>query len=371
MSATKTAYKNLVGGEWVDAASGETMEVINPATGETIAEVPRCSAEDVDRAVAAANTALPGWLDSTPKERSELLHKLADVLDANAEELAQLESAERRQAADGVARRDAVLGRQPALLRRCRAQPRGEVGRRVHHGLHVDDPARAARDRRRYLPVELPADDGDLEARPGDRGRQRPDPQAVGADAALAAPLRAARAGGDPCRRAERRHRRRRAGRRASRRPSRRAARLAHGRRGDGQGDRAERGRHVEARPPRARRQGADGHLRRRRSEGGGRGHPPRGLLELRAGLHRRLARHRRAEDLRQAARGARAAGRVAEGRRSDGERRDRDGLRHLPVAAGADPRLPRAREGSDGADRRRNERLEADSSCSRRWSST
>jgi 1-pyrroline dehydrogenase len=92
MSATKMAYKNLVGGEWVDAASGETMDVINPATGETIADVPRCSAEDVDRAVAAANTALPAWLEATPKERSELLHKLADVLDANAEELAQLES---------------------------------------------------------------------------------------------------------------------------------------------------------------------------------------------------------------------------------------------------------------------------------------
>jgi 1-pyrroline dehydrogenase len=92
MSATTTAYKNFVGGEWVDAASGETMEVINPATGETIGEVPRCSAEDVDRAVAAANKALPAWLDATPKERSELLFKLADVLDENAEELAQLES---------------------------------------------------------------------------------------------------------------------------------------------------------------------------------------------------------------------------------------------------------------------------------------
>jgi 1-pyrroline dehydrogenase len=92
VSATTTAYKNFVGGEWVDAASGETMEVINPATGETIAEVPRCSAEDVDRAVAAANNALPGWLDSTPKERSELLHKLADVLEEHGEELAQLES---------------------------------------------------------------------------------------------------------------------------------------------------------------------------------------------------------------------------------------------------------------------------------------
>jgi len=92
MSATKTAYKNFVGGEWVDAASGETMEVINPATGETIADVPRCSADDVDRAVAAAKKALPEWLDATPKDRSELLHKLADVLEANAEELAQLES---------------------------------------------------------------------------------------------------------------------------------------------------------------------------------------------------------------------------------------------------------------------------------------
>jgi 1-pyrroline dehydrogenase len=92
MSATKTAYKNFVGGKWVDAASGDTMDVINPATGETVAEVPRCSAEDVDHAVEAANKALPGWLDSTPKERSELLLKLASVLEDNAEELAQLES---------------------------------------------------------------------------------------------------------------------------------------------------------------------------------------------------------------------------------------------------------------------------------------
>ena len=60
MSATKTAYKAFVGGEWVDSASGETMDVINPATGEVIAAVPRCSAEDVDRAVAAAAKVLPG-----------------------------------------------------------------------------------------------------------------------------------------------------------------------------------------------------------------------------------------------------------------------------------------------------------------------
>ena len=92
MSVTVSQRKNLVGGEWVDSASGETMEVIAPATGEVIAEVPRCSAEDVDRAVEAAKAVLPDWLEKTPKERSELLHKLADVLEDNAEELAQLES---------------------------------------------------------------------------------------------------------------------------------------------------------------------------------------------------------------------------------------------------------------------------------------
>jgi 1-pyrroline dehydrogenase len=68
------------------------MEVIAPATGEVIAEVPKCSAEDVDRAIEAAKAALPDWLEKTPKERSELLHKLADVMDEHAEELAQLES---------------------------------------------------------------------------------------------------------------------------------------------------------------------------------------------------------------------------------------------------------------------------------------
>jgi 1-pyrroline dehydrogenase len=92
MSPTKTEYQCFIGGEWSDAASGETMEVINPATGQVIAEVPKCGAEDVDRAVAAAKTTLETWLDVTPKERSELLHKLADVLDDNVEELAQLES---------------------------------------------------------------------------------------------------------------------------------------------------------------------------------------------------------------------------------------------------------------------------------------
>jgi len=85
-------HQNFVGGEWVDAAGGETMEVVNPATGETIAEVPRASAEDVDRAVQAAKKALPEWLETTPGERAEMLLKLADALDEHADELAEIES---------------------------------------------------------------------------------------------------------------------------------------------------------------------------------------------------------------------------------------------------------------------------------------
>jgi 1-pyrroline dehydrogenase len=92
MSVTVEQHKNLVGGEWVDSAGGETMEVLNPATGETIAEVPRATAEDVDHAVQAAKKALPEWLETTPGERAEMLLKLADAIDQHAEELAEIES---------------------------------------------------------------------------------------------------------------------------------------------------------------------------------------------------------------------------------------------------------------------------------------
>jgi 1-pyrroline dehydrogenase len=92
VSVTVSSYKNLVGGEWVNSGSGETMEVINPATGETIAAVPRGTADDVGEAVEAAKKALPEWLETTPGERAEALLKLADLLDEHTEELAQLES---------------------------------------------------------------------------------------------------------------------------------------------------------------------------------------------------------------------------------------------------------------------------------------
>ena len=92
MSTTVSKHQNFVGGEWVDASGGETMEVLNPATGETIAEVPRSSAADVDRAVQAAKKALPEWLETTPGERAEMLLKLADALEQHGDEIAELES---------------------------------------------------------------------------------------------------------------------------------------------------------------------------------------------------------------------------------------------------------------------------------------
>jgi aminobutyraldehyde dehydrogenase len=92
MSVTVSQHKNFVGGDWVDAVEGGTMEVLNPATGEVIAEVPQGTQADVDRAVEAAKKALPEWLETTPGERQEALLRLAAVIDDNAEELAEIES---------------------------------------------------------------------------------------------------------------------------------------------------------------------------------------------------------------------------------------------------------------------------------------
>jgi 1-pyrroline dehydrogenase len=83
----------FVNGDWADARSGETTEVINPATEEVIAEVPKGDAGDVDAAVAAARAAFESWSLTTPAERSGLLHRFTDVVAEHAAELSALESA--------------------------------------------------------------------------------------------------------------------------------------------------------------------------------------------------------------------------------------------------------------------------------------
>ncbi len=83
---------NYVGGEWVPARSGRTDPVLDPATGEEIAQVPSSDAADVDAAVAAAAAAFPGWSATTPQERAEILLKFADRIEEHGDELAQIES---------------------------------------------------------------------------------------------------------------------------------------------------------------------------------------------------------------------------------------------------------------------------------------
>ncbi len=83
----------LIGGEWTDAASGKTFDSINPATGEVLAKVAEGDAEDINRAVAAARKAFEGpWSKFKPYERQQLLLKIADLVEANFEELAQLDT---------------------------------------------------------------------------------------------------------------------------------------------------------------------------------------------------------------------------------------------------------------------------------------
>jgi len=83
----------LIGGEWFESISGDAFPVYNPATGEEIARVYEARDEDIDRAVDAARHAFeaPAWRRMLPADRSRLMWKLADLIEANADELTELE----------------------------------------------------------------------------------------------------------------------------------------------------------------------------------------------------------------------------------------------------------------------------------------
>ncbi|MBI3174737.1 MAG: gamma-aminobutyraldehyde dehydrogenase [Chloroflexi bacterium] len=87
-------YKLWIDGKWVDSQGGGTIVVENPSTGRKIAEVLDASRADVDRAVQAAKTAFYDgrWSKKSPGERSKIIWKLADLIEAHAEELARIES---------------------------------------------------------------------------------------------------------------------------------------------------------------------------------------------------------------------------------------------------------------------------------------
>jgi 1-pyrroline dehydrogenase len=93
MATAIKRHELFIGGEWVESAADGSLPVVNPATGETIAEIPKGTEEDVDRAVVAARKAFDEvWFDSTPGERQAMLLKLADAIDEHAEEIGRIES---------------------------------------------------------------------------------------------------------------------------------------------------------------------------------------------------------------------------------------------------------------------------------------
>jgi phenylacetaldehyde dehydrogenase len=84
----------FINGEWVESRSGKTVQVFDPATGKQVGLVADAGPEDVDRAVAAARAALEAgpWADMTPSGREALLWKLADLIERDAAEFAEIES---------------------------------------------------------------------------------------------------------------------------------------------------------------------------------------------------------------------------------------------------------------------------------------
>jgi betaine-aldehyde dehydrogenase len=84
--------QNFINGQLVDSVSGETSNLINPATGEVFATAPVSNAADIDNAMKAASNAFEGWRDSTPSERQRALLKIADAIEARADEFVATES---------------------------------------------------------------------------------------------------------------------------------------------------------------------------------------------------------------------------------------------------------------------------------------
>lgn len=86
--------KYLVGGEWLDTESGVYYEITNSSTGEVMAEAPRCTAAEVDSAVAAAAAAFPAWRDTPVTQRAQVMFRLKTLLEAELHDLAVLLSTE-------------------------------------------------------------------------------------------------------------------------------------------------------------------------------------------------------------------------------------------------------------------------------------
>jgi len=83
-------HQCYIAGEWIDADSGATLEVTNPATGEALGTIPNCGAAETARAIAAAEATFPAWRARTAKDRAACLHRWFELIMANQEELARI-----------------------------------------------------------------------------------------------------------------------------------------------------------------------------------------------------------------------------------------------------------------------------------------
>ena len=86
-------YGNFIGGEWVEPRSGRYMQNISPVTGKVVCEVPRSDAKDIEAALDAAHKVRDAWGRTSAAHRSNILLKIADVMEANLHLLAQAELA--------------------------------------------------------------------------------------------------------------------------------------------------------------------------------------------------------------------------------------------------------------------------------------
>ena len=179
--ATDREYGLFIGGEPAESASGVVRELTEPATGEALARAAMAGEADVDRAVDAARAALEGDWGRTPgTERARLLHALADAIVANRAELAELES---RNVGKAISSVKAELHQAVENFRFYGSAIAAIGGRSNSIGgsllfYSLKEPVGADR------PLELPADDGDVEARSGSCGRVLGRPEARPTDAA-------------------------------------------------------------------------------------------------------------------------------------------------------------------------------------------
>ncbi len=204
------AARMVVGGELVDAADGQTFEVLEPATGRTMATAPLGGREDVDRAVEAARRAFDdpkGWSSWSASKRGRTLAKLSALVKANLEELARLESRNVGKPISGA--RGEALG--ASLVFEYYA---GAANKVFGETIPVSKPGLDFTLREPIgvvgliVPWNFPILMVELEARAGARGREHVHPQAGQLDTAERDPARrAGPRGGLPARGRQRRHR--------------------------------------------------------------------------------------------------------------------------------------------------------------------